>query len=159
MSKRFVKSFPVLSRGFEIETEMTIHALQNRIPFAELETRYVERHPESASKLHTWRDGLRIFLTIVFMLKEVYPIRFFSFISGIAILFAFGLTVPVLFHYLETGLVPRLPTFILSISLGMFAVFNFFIGLILDSVARGRYETKRLEYQRYASTFSEKHQV
>lgn len=156
MSRRFVKSFPIVSRGFEIETEMTIHILQGRIPFAELETRYVERHPESTSKLRTWRDGSRILLAVALMLKEVHPIRFFSIIGSIAMLLAIGLTVPIVLHYLETGLVPRLPTFTLSIALGTLSALNFSIGIVLDSVARGRYETKRLEYQRYTSICADK---
>ena len=118
----------------------------------------MKRHSESTSKLRTWRDGSRILFAIALMLKEVHPIRFFSITGGIAMLLAVGLTVPIVLHYLETGLVPRLPTFVLSASFGVLAVLNFFVGIILDSVARGRYETKRLEYQRYVSICS-KHQV
>ncbi|GAN81087.1 glycosyltransferase [Acidocella aminolytica] len=145
-SRRFVKTFPALASGFETETEFTIHALDMLMPLAEVPTQYRERPPGSLSKLRTYSDGFRILNTIIKLVKEERPLQFFS-IAG-AVLLALGvlLSLPVLATYLQTGLVPRLPTAVLSTGLVMLAFLSFTCGLILDSVARGRREAKRLAY-------------
>jgi len=145
-SRRFVKSFPALSGGFEIETELTIHALQLAMPVGETPLRYVERPEGSVSKLATWSDGLRILGIVPLLLKDERPFFFFG---SIGLLFA-GLAlvagVPIGFEFLRTGLVPRFPTAILATGLMLVAVLCLFSGAILDSVARGRREAKRLLY-------------
>lgn len=146
MSRRFVKSFASVSKGFEIETEMSIHCLQNHVPCAEFPTRYVERAHGSVSKLRTWRDGSRILFAIAIMLKEVHPLRFFAMVGLLTAALAIGLALPIFLTYLETGLVPRLPTAVLCLGLGLVAGGSFLAGIILDSMSRGRYEAKRLAY-------------
>jgi len=146
MSRRFVKSFPAEAKGFEIETELTVHALDLRVPTAEVVTRYFERPEGSASKLSTYRDGLRILGTMARLFRDVRPLPFFG---GFALLFAvaglaFGAEVVV--EYFATGLVPRLPTAVLATGLMLLASLSLVCGLILDSVARGRREAKRLAY-------------
>lgn len=146
MSRRFVKSFPALSSGFEIETEITVHALDLRAPVSEVPTPYGARTAGSASKLNTFRDGWRILRTIVRLVKEERPLAFFSLGGLILVLASIGLAIPVIVTWLETGLVPRLPTAILSTGLMLVAVMSFVCGLILDTVTRGRRELKRMHY-------------
>lgn len=148
-SRRFVKSFPVLSAGFEIETEISVHALELRMPVAELLTRYGARPEGSASKLSTWRDGWRILKTIAVLFRIERPLLFFGGIGALLVLVAVALAVPLLFTYLETGLVPRFPTAILSMGLVTLATISGFCGLILDTVVRGRREVRRLAYLAY----------
>ena len=146
MSRRFVKSFPAEARGFEIETELTVHALELRVPTAEVVTSYFERPEGSTSKLSTYRDGMRILYTMARLFRDVRPLPFFF---GFAILFALAglvLGAEVVVEYLETGLVPRLPTAVLATGLMLLASLAVVCGMILDSVARGRRETKRLAY-------------
>jgi glycosyltransferase involved in cell wall biosynthesis len=145
-SRRFVKSFPAMSSGFEIETELTIHALELRLPLGEMETPYRERAVGGDSKLRTYADGLRIIKTIVWMVKQERPLQFFS--IGALILFALGiiLSIPVLVQYHLTGMVPRLPTAILSMGMVLLSFLSLACGLILDSVAVGRKEAKRMVY-------------
>jgi glycosyltransferase involved in cell wall biosynthesis len=145
-SRRFVKSFPVLSGGFEIETELTIHALELGLPVAEVPTPYYARLLGSASKLNTWRDGFRILGTIFKLYRAERPLRFFGTIGAMLALIAIGLAIPVLVTYFETGLVPRLPTAILSMGLMLLAFLCVAAGLILDTVTRGRRETKLFAY-------------
>ncbi|WP_395023219.1 glycosyltransferase family 2 protein [Dongia sp.] len=145
-SRRFVKSFPALSIGFEIETELTIHALELRMPIAEVETPYYARPAGSASKLNTWRDGFRILHMILRLYQLQRPLSFFSTIAGVLAAVAIILSIPVLITYIETGLVPRLPTAILSTGLMLLASLSLTCGLILDNVTRGRQEMKRLFY-------------
>jgi glycosyltransferase involved in cell wall biosynthesis len=145
-SRRFVKSFPALSVGFETETEFTVHALELGMPVAEIRTRYQERPKGSESKLHTYRDGIRILRTILNLVKEERPLLFFSSIGGLLALIGLVLGMPLVSYYLKTGLVPRLPTAVLSATFVILAWLSFFCGLILDSVARGRKETKRIAY-------------
>ena len=145
-SRRFVKSFPVLSSGFEIETEMSVHALELRMPVAERVTTYAARPEGSVSKLNTWRDGWRILRTIFTLFRVEQPIWFFGLVGSIFVLAALILTAPLLVTYLETGLVPRFPTAILATGLVIIAVLNGMCGLILDTVVRGRREMKRLAY-------------
>jgi glycosyltransferase involved in cell wall biosynthesis len=145
-SRRYVKSFPALSNGFEIETELTVHALQLRMPIGELDTPYGARLEGSQSKLSTYRDGLRILLMITKLFKNERPLFFFAIIFGLLSLVALGLSVPVVVTYLETGLVPRLPTAVLAASTMLLAFLALTCGLVLDTVTHGRREIKRLSY-------------
>ncbi|MBX9794195.1 MAG: glycosyltransferase [Burkholderiaceae bacterium] len=145
-SRRFVKSFPAISSGFEIETEMSVHASQLRMPTAEISTRYGTREEGSASKLRTFRDGWRILMTFLLLFKEIRPARFFGSIAAILGAVSLLLGAPLLLTFLQTGLVPRFPTAILATGLMLLAALSLGIGLVLDSVARGRLEHKRLIY-------------
>jgi glycosyltransferase involved in cell wall biosynthesis len=145
-SRRFVKSFPGLSSGFEIETELSIHALQLRLPTAEFRTAYASRPAGSESKLHTYRDGARILRTIIYLLRDVRPTLFFSAVALLLFAAALGFGYPVVVDFYRTGLVPRLPTAVLATGLVVLSALGFGCGLILDSVANGRVEQKRLAY-------------
>jgi glycosyltransferase involved in cell wall biosynthesis len=145
-SRRFVKSFPVLSDGFEIETELTVHALELSMPVAEIETPYFARPEGSVSKLNTWSDGFRILATILKLYRSEKPLRFFTLIGIVMALVSIGLAIPVIVTYLEVGLVPRLPTAVLSMGLMIVAVLSVSSGLVLDTVTRGRREMKLLAY-------------
>lgn len=153
-SRRFVKSFPALASGFEIETEFSIHALELRMPIAELPTKYKERPEGSASKLNTLGDGLRILRTIVLLIKEEKPLVFFAVVA--VLFFALGVFfgVPVIIEFMKIGLVPRLPTAVLSASLIILGFLSLTCGMILDSVSRGRMEIKRLSYVSIPVRFS-----
>ena len=145
-SNRFVKSFPVMSQGFEIETELTIHALQLEMPVAEVETDFKDRPAGSESKLRTIADGFRILGTILALLKQERPLLLFRVAAEILALVALILAYPLLPEYLATGTVPRLPTAVLATGLMTMALLSLFSGLILDTVTRGRHEAKRLRY-------------
>jgi len=145
-SRRFVKSFPALSNGFEIETELTVHTLELKIPFAEEPTLYGSRPPGSESKLRTFTDGWRVLGTALLLFKEVRPLLFFSLIFLILTVIASLLSIPILQTYLATGRVPRFPTLIVVAAFMSIGFISFTSGLILDSVARGRRELKRLTY-------------
>ncbi len=145
-SRRFVKSFPVLSGGFEIETELTIHALELGLPVAEIDAPYYSRPKGSASKLNTWRDGFRILRTIVNLYRAERPLMFFTGIGLALALASIGIAVPIVVTFLETGLVPRLPTAILSTGLMVLAFLSAAVGLVLDTVTRGRREMKLFAY-------------
>jgi glycosyltransferase involved in cell wall biosynthesis len=145
-SRRFVKSFPVLSDGFEIETELSVHALELALPVAEIETPYYARPEGSFSKLNTWRDGFRILGTILKLYRSEKPLRFFTAIGIFLMLVSISLAVPIIVTYLEEGLVPRLPTAVLSTGLMILAVLSVSSGLVLDTVTRGRREMKLLAY-------------
>ncbi|HEX6219082.1 MAG TPA: glycosyltransferase family 2 protein, partial [Sphingomicrobium sp.] len=145
-SRRFVKSFPVLSSGFEIETEMSVHALELRMPVGEVETAYGARPEGSESKLSTFRDGWRILKTIATLYRIERPVLFFGSIGALLLVAAIVLSIPLVITYLDTGLVPRFPTAILATGLVIIAVLCFFAGLILDTVTRGRREMRRLAY-------------
>ena len=145
-SRRFVKSFPVLSEGFEIETEMSVHALELRMPVGELITSYAARPEGSASKLSTFRDGWRILRTIAVLYRTERPLLFFGGLGALLLLAAILLSIPLVLTYLDTGLVPRLPTAILVTGMTIISVLAFFAGLILDTVTRGRREMRRLAY-------------
>ncbi|HEX7849476.1 MAG TPA: glycosyltransferase family 2 protein [Sphingomonas sp.] len=145
-SRRFVKSFPVLSGGFEIETEISVHALELRMPVGEVETRYFARPEGSASKLSTYSDGFRILNTIVTLYRIERPLLFFGAIGGLLALAALVLGVPLAITYYHTHLVPRLPTAVMATGLIILAALCFFAGLILDTVVRGRREVRRLAY-------------
>ncbi len=145
-SRRFVKSFPVLSDGFEIETELSVHALELALPVAEIETPYYARPEGSFSKLNTWRDGFRILGTILKLYRSEKPLRFFTAIGIFLTLVSVGLAIPIVITYLEQGVVPRLPTAVLSMGLMILAVLLVSSGLVLDTVTRGRREMKLLAY-------------
>lgn len=145
-TRRFVKSFPALSRGFEIETELTVHALELRMQFGEEDTVYEERLPGSASKLNSIRDGFRILRMIVGLLKEERPLPLFGGLAAFTGLCGLGLFAPILSEYLATGLVPRFPTLIASSAMFVVAALLLLIGVVLDSVTHGRREMKRLFY-------------
>jgi len=145
-SRRFVKSFPVLSGGFEIETELTVHALELELPVAEIRTPYYARPEGSESKLSTWRDGFRILGTILKLYRSERPLAFFSSIGIAMAAVSIGLAVPIVITFVEYGVVPRLPTAILAMGLMLAAYVSIAAGLILDTVTRGRREVKLLAY-------------
>ncbi|CAO3420214.1 glycosyltransferase family 2 protein [Azospirillum endophyticum] len=145
-SRRFVKSFPALASGFETETELTVHALELRMPIAEVKTPYKDRPPGSHSKLNTIRDGIRILRAIIILVKEERPLPFFSSLFGLLALLSVILGVPVIATYFQTGLVPRFPTAILATGLMLMAFLSLTCGLILDTVTHGRREAKRMHY-------------
>jgi hypothetical protein len=150
-SRRFVKSFPSSSREFEIETELTVHAMQMRMAIAEVDTNYKERPPGSTSKLRTFRDGWRILLTITNLVRNERPLAFFTAIGLVLVAVALALGVPVVIDFAHTGKVERYPTAILCSGLGVIAVTCFATGAILDVVAHVRREAKRLVYLQHAS--------
>jgi glycosyltransferase involved in cell wall biosynthesis len=145
-SRRFVKSFPVLSRGFEIEIELSVHALELELPVAEIETPYYARPHGSASKLNTWRDGFRILSTIVNLYRTERPLAFFGALGAAFALAAVVLAIPIFETFLRLGIVPRFPTAILSTGLMLLAFFFGIAGLILDTVTKGRREMKLIAY-------------
>ncbi|HTI30534.1 MAG TPA: glycosyltransferase family 2 protein [Sphingomonas sp.] len=145
-SRRFVKSFPLLSAGFEIETEISVHALEMRMPVAEVVTAYAARPEGSVSKLNTYGDGWRILKTIAMLFRLERPLAFFGTAAFALLLTALILAEPLLETYAATGLVPRFPTAILATGLVLLSALSVFTGLILDTVVRGRREAKRLAY-------------
>jgi glycosyltransferase involved in cell wall biosynthesis len=145
-SRRFVKSFPVLSSGFEIETEISVHALELRMPVGEIETAYGARPEGSESKLSTYSDGWRILKTIVTLYRVERPVLFYGGVGALLVVLALALAAPLILTYLDTGLVPRLPTAVLVTGMIIVAVLCIFAGLILDTVTRGRREIRRLAY-------------
>ena len=145
-SNRFVKSFPALSEGFEIETEISVHALELKMPVAEVPTAYAARPEGSESKLSTYRDGFRILGLILNLYRIEKPVAFFGLVSVFFMALAVGLSIDLLVTYLQTGLVPRIPTAILSTGLVLLGILSLSCGLILDTVTRGRREVKRLAY-------------
>jgi glycosyltransferase involved in cell wall biosynthesis len=145
-SRRFVKSFPILSGGFEIETELTVHALELELPVGEIATPYYSRPEGSASKLSTWHDGFRILWTVLKLYRAERPLALFGSL-GIALAFmSVGLAIPLIITYVEQGIVPRLPTAVLSTGLMLLAFLSIAVGLILDTVTRGRREAKLIAY-------------
>jgi hypothetical protein len=146
ISRRYVKSFPALSAGFETETELTVHALELRMPITEIATPYKDRPEGSVSKLSTFKDGFRILWTIIVLVKEERPMQFFSLLALALFGFSIFLAVPLLIEYAETGLVPRLPTAILATGIVILSFLSLSCGLILDTVTRGRREMKRMRY-------------
>jgi glycosyltransferase involved in cell wall biosynthesis len=145
-SRRFVKSFPALAGGFEIETELTVHALELRMPIAEVGTPYKERPEGSVSKLSTFRDGFRILFMIGKLVKEERPLESFSLMAALFAIASIAFASPVIVTFYETGLVPRLPTAVLAAALMILAFLSLTCGLILETVTRGRREIKRLAY-------------
>jgi hypothetical protein len=145
-SRRFVKSFPALAAGFETETEFTIHALELKMPIGELPAQYRGRIAGSRSKLHTISDGFRILRTIMMLVKQERPLQSFALTGGALLAAGLGFGLPVVLEFLHTGLVPRLPTALLATGLVLAASLSFVCGLVLEQVARGRQELKRLAY-------------
>jgi glycosyltransferase involved in cell wall biosynthesis len=145
-SRRFVKSFPALASGFEIETELTVHALELRMPTAEIDAPYKDRPDGSVSKLRTYRDGLRILRTIILFVKEERPLAFFSTIFVFLAALSVFLSVPIVITYMNTGLVPRLPTAVLATGTMLLGFLSLVCGLVLDTVTLGRREAKRMRY-------------
>ncbi|MET0082509.1 MAG: glycosyltransferase family 2 protein [Sedimenticola sp.] len=145
-SRRFVKSFPADASGFEIETELTIHALEMRLPIKEIPTPYMSRPEGSVSKLRTYQDGFKILYMIIKLLKREKPFAFFGWVSVLLAMLAIVLFIPVLYTFLETGLVPRLPTAILSATLMIFSLISATAGIILKDLSRTAKEAKRLTY-------------
>ena len=145
-SRRFAKSFPVLSTGFEIETEIAVHALSLGVPTAEMDTPYRSRQAGSASKLSTFRDGIRILGTIAILYKEEKPLAFFAGVATVLAAVSVGLALPVIIEFMNTGLVPRQPTALLATGVMLSALLSFACGVILESVKRGQREIKRLFY-------------
>ena len=146
LSRRFVKSFPVLSTGFDIETELTVHALELALPIAHVEGSYRPRPPGSVSKLRTWSDGWRILRLIIRLLRHERPLTFFGALAISAFVLALLLITPLIATYLHTGLVPRLPTAVLAMGIVIAGALSLTTGLILDTVTRGRRETRLLAY-------------
>jgi hypothetical protein len=155
LSRRFVKSFPALASGFEIETELTVHALELRMPAAEVLTPYKERPLGSVSKLKTFRDGSRILWTILILIKEERPLALFSLVSALLAGSSILITIPIISTYLDTGLVPRLPTAVLATGMMIMSFLSLTCGLILDTVTRGRKEIKWMHYLSIPIRFSE----
>jgi len=149
MSKRFVKSFPVMSSGFEIETEITIHSLQILAPFEEVDTNYISRPLGSESKLNTYSDGLRILRMIFYLIKDGKPMQFFSFVSMLFFLTSVIVFIPIAQTFIETGLVPRLPSVLLSTGLMILSFLSITTGIILDSFSKSKLENKILAYLCY----------
>lgn len=147
LSKRFVKSFPIQSNGFEIETEIAIHALQLRCPIGHVEGNYYERLGES--KLKTFRDGFKILKLIISLFRHEKPLYFFSLIGFLLVIVSLGLGVPVVLYFLKTGLVPKLPTALLSVGIMIIAFLFFVVGIVLDTITKGRIENKMIAYLSY----------
>ena len=145
-SRRFVKSFPVTTDGFEIETELTVHAIDLRVPVAEIPIPFGKRPEGSSSKLRTVRDGLRILWVLLLLAKEVRPFSFFAVWAALGALIALVLAYPLVVTFLATGLVPRLPTAVLATGISLLSFLSLGCGIVLDSVSRGRHEVKRLRY-------------
>jgi len=145
-SRRFVKSFPVITDGFEIETELTVHAIDLRVPVAEIPIPFGKRPEGSSSKLRTVHDGLRILWVLLLLAKEVRPFAFFACWAALGALVSIALAYPLVVTFLETGLVPRLPTAVLVMGLALLSFLGLGCGIVLDSVSRGRHEMKRLRY-------------
>ena len=146
LSRRFVKSFPAMSRRFEIETELLVHALDLDLPISETETDYRERPEGSVSKLSTIGDGLRILWLILHLVRDLLPLQFFSCVGAVFVIASLASGIPVILEFFATGLVPRLPTAVLAVGLMLVGIIAVFTGLILDSVAKGRREIKLLAY-------------
>lgn len=151
LSRRFVKSFPALSGGFDTETELTVHALELSMPVAHVEGAYKGRPKGSQSKLNTYRDGIRILWLITVLFKHERPMQLFLLIAVLFALPSIALGIPIVVHFLNTGLVPRLPTAVLATGLMLLASLSFTTGLILDTVTRGRREGRMLAYLQYAA--------
>ncbi|MBF0817249.1 glycosyltransferase [Microbacterium paludicola] len=150
MSRRFVKSFPAASREFEIETELTVHVMSIRVPHTELTVGFKDRPAGSESKLRTYHDGFRILALIGQLIRHERPLLFYGLFGTLLALLGIAFGVPVIVEYLETGLVPRLPTALLALGFVLFGALSWVIGLVLDGVLRSRREMSRLTYLTYA---------
>ncbi|HDU8576638.1 glycosyltransferase family 2 protein [Vibrio diabolicus] len=149
MSRRFVKTIPIISDGFQIETEMTVHALHHKLPILEVPTTYHPRKNGTNSKLKTFSDGFKILRFILFLIRDVKPLMFFTFLSILLALISLVLGLPIISEFLSTGLVPRLPTAVLASSVGLISIICLFTGLMLDNVTKGRMNLVCLNYKSY----------
>lgn len=149
MSKRFVKTVPIISDGFQIETELTVHALHHKIPISEVPTKYNSRPEGTKSKLRTYSDGLKILSFIIYLIRDIKPLFFFSILSTFLITVSITLGIPVVIDFINTGLVERVPTAILASSIGVISVISLFTGLMLDNVTKGRMNLTYLHYNNY----------
>ena len=145
-SRRYAKSFPALAHGFETETELTVHALELRMPYGEVTTAYSERPEGSESKLSTYRDGFRILNMIIRLFMREKPVLFFGIISAFFAILSILFGIPIINEFWETGFVPRLPTALLAVSLMLIAIACLLVGIVLDSITISRQENKRLFY-------------
>ena len=145
-SRRFVKSFPAMSAGFEIETELMIHALELQAPIGEISAPYGERPEGSISKLATWRDGFLILRLVGLLVQRERPLEFFGAVGALLLLSALILGLPVVWTFFETGLVPRLPTAVLASTFTLVAFLSFTVGIVLNAITHSRREMKRLAY-------------
>lgn len=136
LSHTFVKNFPIISRNFEIETEMTIHALDKNFLIRELKINYRDRQEGSVSKLNTYLDGMKVVSTIFMMFRDYRPLKFFTIISALLLLIAIAMFVPVFIEYMQTGLVPRFPTLIVSGFIGIASLLTFFCGVVLEVITK-----------------------
>jgi hypothetical protein len=157
MTRRFVKSFPMASQGFEIETELTVHSFELDMPVGEVEGPFRDRAAGTVSKLHTIRDGIRILRMIVRLLQQERPLAFYGGCAFVVAMLSLALGIPLFFEFFETGLVPRLPTAVLAASTMLVAFFLGAVGLILNTVTRGRWENKRMRYLAVPGIHSEMH--
>lgn len=148
-SKRFVKTFPIISDGFDIEAELSIHTCALELPFAEIDSNYFERPKNSFSKLKTFSDGFKILWRIIRLLKETRPLFVFGMISLFLFLLSVGIAVPVILTFIETGLVPRLPTAVLSVGIMLISFLSLTCGIILNGITQARMEIKKLNYLRF----------
>lgn len=151
-SHRYVKTFPWLCKGFDVESKLTIHAIEMDIPMADIETKYFQRPDDSKSKLHTYKDGIRILSAIILMMKEERSLLFFSLIASFFLAIALILGIPIVMEYYETGMVRKIPTAIIIVGFLTCALLSFVCGLILDTVSRGHKEKRRLAYLAYQPT-------
>lgn len=149
MSRRFVKTIPIVSDGFQIETELTIHALHHKLPILEIPTNYQSRPEGTKSKLRTYSDGMKILSFIIYLIRDIKPLLFFSFLSFLFIFISMILGMPVIIEFIHTGLVERVPTAILASSIGIISIISLFTGLILDNVTKGRMHLVFLNYKMY----------
>ena len=150
-SRRFVKSFPALSREFEIETELTVHTMRLRVPQTEIQVGFKDRPAGSVSKLRTYHDGFRILRLIALLVQHERPIVFYGLVSALFTIIGLIFGLPVILEFWRTGLVPRLPTAVLASSLMLVAILSFVVGLVLNGVLRVREEAARLEYLRWGA--------
>ncbi|MDF2916398.1 MAG: glycosyl transferase family 2 [Microbacterium sp.] len=151
MSRRFVKSFPALSREFEIETELTVHAMSVRVPQAEVSVGFKDRPEGSESKLRTYHDGFRILNLIAQLVRHERPMFFYGVVASILVLIGILLGIPVVVDFFQTGLVPRLPSAVLALGVVLAGGLAASIGLILDGVLKARREVSRLNYLTYSA--------
>ncbi|MDQ1204238.1 glycosyltransferase [Microbacterium sp. SORGH_AS_0862] len=154
-SRRFVKSFPALSREFEIETELTVHAMSLRVPQVEVPVGFKDRPAGSESKLRTYHDGFRILSLIIGLIRHERPFLFYGIVGVLLALVALLIGAPVVAEYFQTGLVPRLPSALLSVGIAILAFLSWTIGLILDGVLKARREFSRLNYLTHAAVLGE----
>ncbi len=149
MSRRFVKTIPIISDGFQIETELTVHALHHKLPILEIPTNYQSRPEGTKSKLRTYSDGIKILSFIIYLIRDIKPLLFFSFLSFLFIVASMILGIPVIIDFIHTGLVERVPTAILASSIGIISIISLFTGLILDNVTKGRMNLVLLNYKNH----------